>query len=822
MRKMTIAGVVLLTMGALLFLVVLNLNALIRRNKDYLLGQAEQVLGRKVSVGEVSVTLWRGLGARFKDFSMADDPAFSPKEFIRAADLQINVKLFPLLWMEVSIKRLILHDPQISIIRDQQGNFNFSNIGEQKKEKNAEEKKRESAPSPSGESPIPLLVSLIDIAGGEISYLDKKDGANLSINQLDLTVKDLDFKRPFSIDVAAAVPAGKRNLKLSARVGPLGNGVPVGEVPIDGKITIDPLDLGKLKAEVPQIQSHLPKNLDLSGQFQIKDLNVKGTLKKLALNGTLEGTDGQIKFGDVLQKPTGVSLTLSVDSLLTDSALSLKQAKLKLLNLEITGKGEVAWDNTSALNLTIDTNRFGLEGWEKIVPALKSNQPSGNVEAHATVRGGIGKGAAPQINGTLSLAGVGAQLPQLPKPIKDLNAKVSFTGEQAEIPDASLRIGDSPLRLSARVEKFSPLTLTYRLSATELHASDFQRAETKGETDDVLKSVNNEGSLRLQNGTLFYQGKLSSAQGSLYKINYKDLGTAISLENKVAAFKNLNVKALNGSLQADGQYDLSGAAPRFNLASKVNGLDLRELSRTFQAAGGKQFQGRLNSNLKVAGRGKTWEEMKPTLTGQGDAEVTQGALLDFNIAEAVLGGVTGMPGVTSLINPQIRNKYPEIFTAKNTEFKQLKTQFTLGEGKVNVKDLIMTAADFGVRGNGWVDFDQRIDMQALLTLSERLSADISHSVRETKYIFNDKGLFEVPFSLKGTLPGVRPKPDMSYLGKQLQRGFLQKGVEELQKRFGPKEPATKEGETTPQPKKQDKRPSTEELIRKGLEGLFGK
>ncbi len=62
---------------------------------------------------------------------------------------------------------------------------------------------------------------------------------------------------------------------------------------------------------------------------------------------------------------------------------------------------------------------------------------------------------------------------------------------------------------------------------------------------------------------------------------------------------------------------------------------------------------------------------------------------------------------------------------------------------------------------------------------------------------------------------------MSHLGKQFERGFFQKGIEQLQKRFGPKEPQTKEGEKPSEQKKQGK-PSTQELIQKGLQGLFGK
>jgi uncharacterized protein involved in outer membrane biogenesis len=51
MRKWIIAASALLVLCIVAFVALLNLNALISRNKDYLLAQAEQALGRKVSVG---------------------------------------------------------------------------------------------------------------------------------------------------------------------------------------------------------------------------------------------------------------------------------------------------------------------------------------------------------------------------------------------------------------------------------------------------------------------------------------------------------------------------------------------------------------------------------------------------------------------------------------------------------------------------------------------------------------------------------------------------------------------------------------------------
>jgi hypothetical protein len=229
--------------------------------------------------------------------------------------------------------------------------------------------------------------------------------------------------------------------------------------------------------------------------------------------------------------------------------------------------------------------------------------------------------------------------------------------------------------------------------------------------------------------------------------------------------------------------------------------------------------------MKISGSGKDWNEIKPSLRGQGQAEVLQGALLDFNIADGVLSGITGVPGLTSLINPQVRKKYPETFESKDTKFKELRGLFNLADSRMNVKDLRIAAADYVVQGNGWVDFAKQVDFQAVLLLSQQLSADLGRSAREITYAFNNQNQFEVPFALTGTLPKVRPRPDVGHLGKMVQRGFMRRGAEELQQRLLGKERSAPSGESTPQspladPKREKKRDPTEELIRKGLDQLF--
>ena len=119
MRK-RIIGAVALALSGVLVLAVLNVNFLVRRNKDYLIGRLEQALGRKITVDTIEVTL-SPVGARLVNFAMPDDPAFSADAFLLAKDLRVDLRLLPLLIGQFRFKRLVLESPLITIVRDARG-----------------------------------------------------------------------------------------------------------------------------------------------------------------------------------------------------------------------------------------------------------------------------------------------------------------------------------------------------------------------------------------------------------------------------------------------------------------------------------------------------------------------------------------------------------------------------------------------------------------------------------------------------------------------------------------------------------------------------
>jgi uncharacterized protein involved in outer membrane biogenesis len=131
MRKRIIVGVAAALAGVL-GLALLNINFLVRRNKDSLIGRAERALGRKISVDQIEVTFWP-VGVRLVNFVLADDPAFSTEDFLRAKALRVEPRLPPLLIGQFHPKRMDLESPVITVVRDAQGRYNFASRARMRK-----------------------------------------------------------------------------------------------------------------------------------------------------------------------------------------------------------------------------------------------------------------------------------------------------------------------------------------------------------------------------------------------------------------------------------------------------------------------------------------------------------------------------------------------------------------------------------------------------------------------------------------------------------------------------------------------------------------
>jgi len=221
-------------------------------------------LGRKVTVGNLSLSLWSGSLAA-DDIAIADDPTFSNSAFIRAKALNVGVEVLPLVMSKtLHITDLTLSEPQVSLLRSPAGKWNFSTLGSAAPSKHGGEtpaagKPGNIAPSGGGSQPTDnpkeagnpgseqsiqqnLSVAKLSIKNGQVSIADTNAPAKAHVyKNVNLTVKGFSFSSQFPFTLTADLPGGG-NVKLDGTGGPI-NPNDAALTPFQAKLNVKSLDL---------------------------------------------------------------------------------------------------------------------------------------------------------------------------------------------------------------------------------------------------------------------------------------------------------------------------------------------------------------------------------------------------------------------------------------------------------------------------------------------------------------------------------------------------------------------------------------------------
>src|ERR1039458_5937253 len=128
MRKLAIVlGVIVVIVVAL----VLALPHLIdvNRYRGQVQAQLQQRLNRPVQLGQMSLSVLP-LRVEVNNVTIGEDPSYhSNVPFAQVGQLNIRVKLFPLLGGNVVVESLAMKQAKIELIRNAQGVWNFSTAG---------------------------------------------------------------------------------------------------------------------------------------------------------------------------------------------------------------------------------------------------------------------------------------------------------------------------------------------------------------------------------------------------------------------------------------------------------------------------------------------------------------------------------------------------------------------------------------------------------------------------------------------------------------------------------------------------------------------
>ena len=370
-KTLKIIGIVVGVIILLLLIVPLFVNA--DSFRPLIQSKAQEALGRNVQIGKLGLSLFSG-SLSADGITIADDPKFSNQPFVTAKSLDVSVDVMPLIFSrELHVNSIKLVQPQVALISNAQGQWNYSSLGGAAASGKAPETPAPQKPAPGtaqkpSEAPANYAVDEIEITNGKISISEIPSKQPPTVySDVDLTLKKFapGSQMPFTLSLKA--PRGG-TIKAGGTAGPLN--------PNDASLT--PLQV-ELKNSAVEIAGFAPT----SGISGLLDMDAKftsdGRSADLAGNGTINHFKA-VSNGTAAKDPLGFNYN-------TKYSYASREGNL---NATVTARKNTArlsgsYQMREAMMVHMNLNGQGLsvDELESLLPAFGVVLPSGS-----SLRGG--------------------------------------------------------------------------------------------------------------------------------------------------------------------------------------------------------------------------------------------------------------------------------------------------------------------------------------------------------------------------------------------------------------------------------------------------
>jgi AsmA protein len=355
------AGVLIVLLIALPFLIPVN------QFRPTIEAKASEALGRKVRVGDLSLSLLGGALAA-KDLSIGDDPKFSSSPFLTAKSLSVGVEVMPLIFSkQLNVTGIAIEDPEVTLLRNPAGDWNYSSIGNSSEARTKSEEKPSSAPAKSSSSPASdISVRKLELKNGKINIGTTKSQQRTSYDHVNVTASEFSLNSKFPVTVTANLPGGG-DLKLNGKVGPVDK-ADTTLTPLDAKLQVSALNLATTGV--------LDPSLGLGGLVDV-DTTMSNQSGFAETNGTIKISKALlVQGGSPASVPLNVSYSTKYDLRKNSGVLKPSTVKIGSATASLNGTYASQGDAT-VVDLKLAGDKMSASDLQAFLPAIGVNLPKG-------------------------------------------------------------------------------------------------------------------------------------------------------------------------------------------------------------------------------------------------------------------------------------------------------------------------------------------------------------------------------------------------------------------------------------------------------------
>ena len=351
-----IVGCLVVVIIAALFLIPMFVD--VAKYKPVLESKVTEATGRPFSVGDdLSLSLFPWAGVSFSDLRLGNPVGFTEKDFVRVKSFEVRVKLLPLLSKDIQIKRFVLNEPQIVLVKNKKGLENWSQP--KPAVQDAPDETTPATESDPGGMGIPisaLTAENVSINNGSALWIDHSTGTKKEVTDISLKLKDVSLNRPVKLTFSAQLD--KQPVSLEGTVGPAET------VLKEGRIALD-LSIKSLKQLALRLKGNLINVIASPGvdlEIELAEFSPRALMSELGQEFPVATADPEAISRLALKtkvKADAKKVTL------TDGNMELDQSKLKF-------SAAVAEFSKPNIKFDLDLDQINLD---RYMPP-KSEQPS--------------------------------------------------------------------------------------------------------------------------------------------------------------------------------------------------------------------------------------------------------------------------------------------------------------------------------------------------------------------------------------------------------------------------------------------------------------
>ena len=567
--------------------------------------ELQNKLNRPVGLGHLGVRLFP-LSIRIDDVTIGEAAEFgSNRPFATAKEVYVSAGLMSLIRGNPEVKDLTLDRPQVELIRNPAGVWNFSTIGGGKNTGGT------SGGTSSGGS-TEFTLDRLQITDGQVGITDQVTKAPRSVyNHIDLALSDFGPNKQFAIDLGVHFPGpGKELLAFKGNGGPLQSGN-AAATPINGHFSVQEVRLSGVNSVSP---ATIPPNTD---GVATGDGTISSSNELLSAKGTLK-IDNAVITGSKMPYPIEATYDAS-DDRKTDK-IQIRSAVVKAGPTAVTIGGTVdARTTPSNLNVRLTTNNASIPELLRLAAlfgagnASSANQVKGDLTADLTMTGPMN-----QMNGSGTLSSNTLQAQDLV--LKNVRARCTLDKGVLQLApvtsnvfggteNGTVSVDTRPANPACSVKmNFSGVDTNALLSAVssmknKLYgsmAANTNLSFTLASSTDLARTLNGTLGINVTNGRLqginllnelskigkFTGAPAQSGSGTALKT----LSGTMNIVNGVGTTNDLKAVLDAGSLAAAGTVNLVDQALNLHLTAVLN-------SGLSKSVGGTGVGGFMNTAL---------------------------------------------------------------------------------------------------------------------------------------------------------------------------------------------------------------------------------